>query len=163
MDPRRLRAGEAVAALSGAALLAALFLPWYGDDLSGWAALGVIDLFLAFLALLALALVVVTAWQPVPPAPLVLAVLLTFAGALGTVLVLFRAIDLPAGAEGREWALWLALAGALGTVAAGWLAMTDERLSPPGRHTDASGRPAPPPAAIETIPAAGLDERTGKH
>src|SRR5688572_20013404 len=46
MDLRRLRAGEWIAAVSGAAVLASLFLPWYDDgaaDLSGWEALGAID------------------------------------------------------------------------------------------------------------------------
>ena len=28
--------------------------------------------------------------------------------------MLFRALDIPDGASGREWALWLALAGAVG-------------------------------------------------
>jgi hypothetical protein len=32
MDLRRLRAGEWIVAVSGAALLASLFLPWYGRD-----------------------------------------------------------------------------------------------------------------------------------
>ncbi len=160
MDPRRLRAGEVVAALAGAALLASLFLPWYGD-LSGWGALGVIDVLLALLAGLALALVPVTAAQRVPAVPLTLAVMVTIAGALAALLVLFRVIDLPAGAGAREYGLWLALAATLGMIGGGCLAMADERLSPPGRHTDASGRPAPPPAPIETISAARLDERAG--
>ena len=161
MDPRRLRAGEVVTALAGAALLASLFLTWYGNDLSGWDALGVIDVVLALVAALALALALVTATQEVPPVPLALAVLLTIAGALAALLVLFRVVDLPDGAEGREWGLWLALAATLGVVGGGCLAMADERLSPPGRHTDASGRPSPPPGPIETISAARLDERAG--
>jgi drug/metabolite transporter (DMT)-like permease len=162
MDPRRLRAGEVVAALAGAALLGSLFLPWYGDDLSGWGALGVIDVLLALVAALTLALALLTATQQVPPVPLALAVLLTIVGALAALLVLFRAVDLPDSAQGREWGLWLALAATLGVVAGGCLSMADERLSSPGRHTDASGRPAPPPAAIETISAARLDEQAGE-
>ena len=48
MDLRRLRAGELLLALAGVALLAALFLPWYGDEasgntLTGWEALQVRD------------------------------------------------------------------------------------------------------------------------
>jgi uncharacterized membrane protein len=159
MDPRRLRAGEVVAALAGGALLASLFLPWYGDDLSGWGVLAVIDVLLALVAVLALSLAPVTAAQRAPAVPLAVAVLVTIAGALAALLVVFRAIALPDGADGREWGLWLALAGTLGVVAGGCLAMADERLSRPGRHTDASGRPAPPPARPESIPAAGLDQR----
>jgi hypothetical protein len=159
MDPRRLRAGEVVAALAGGALLASLFLPWYGDDLSGWGVLAVIDVLLALVAVLALALAPVTAAQRAPAVSLAVAVLVTIAGALAALLVVFRAIALPDGADGREWGLWLALAGTLGVVAGGCLAMADERLSRPGRHTDASGRPAPPPAPVETISATHLDQR----
>ena len=161
MDPRRLRSGEAVVALGGAALLASLFSPWYGDDLSGWGALGVIDVLLAVIALVALALAPVTAASRAPAVPLAVAVLVVFLGVVAALLVLFRVAALPDAAEGREWGLWLALAGTLGVVAGALLSLADERLSSRGRHTDATGRPAPPPGAMETIPAARLDERAG--
>jgi hypothetical protein len=157
MDLRRLRAGEWTAAASGAALLLALFLPWYsldaGATASGWTALAVVDIALAIIAAAAVALVFVTATQRVPAVPIALDALVALAGLIGVVLVLVRALDLPDGATGREWAIWLALAGSLGIVAGGVLAMRDERLSPPGRHTDLTGRPAPPPAEVDTIPA----------
>jgi hypothetical protein len=157
MDLRRLRAGEWAAAASGAALLLALFLPWYsldaGATASGWAALAVVDVALAIIAAAAVALVVVTATQRVPAVPIALDALVALAGLIGVVLVFVRALDLPDGATGREWAIWLALAGSLGIVAGGVLAMRDERLSPPGRHTDLTGRPTPPPAEVDTIPA----------
>jgi hypothetical protein len=157
MDLRRLRAGEWTAAASGAALLLALFLPWYsldaGATASGWTALAVVDIALAIIAAAAVALVFVTAAQRVPAVPIALDALVALAGLIGVVLVLVRALDLPDGATGREWAIWLALAGSLGIVAGGVLAMRDERLSPPGRHTDLTGRPAPPPAEVDTIPA----------
>ena len=161
MDPRRLRAGEAVAALAGAALLASLFCPWYGDDLSGWGALGVIDVLLALVAVLAVGLSPVTAASRVPAGPLAWAVLVVLTGLVATLLVLFRVAVLPDGAEGREWGLWLALAGTLGVVIGACMSMADERLSSGGRYTDATGRPSPPPGAMETIPAARLDDRAG--
>jgi hypothetical protein len=67
--------------------------------------------------------------------------------------VLVRLANLPGEFDGREWGLWLGLAAALGMVAGGAVAMRDERLSPAGRHTDLTGRPAPPPPEIEPIPA----------
>jgi hypothetical protein len=162
MDPRRLRAGEGVAAVAGAALIAALFAPWY-DGLSGWAALGVIDVLLAFVAALALALALVTSTQRVPAVPLALSVLLAILALPATLLVLFRALDLPDGAVGRDWGLWLALAGTIGVGVGALLAMADERLSPPGHHTDATGRPAPPPPPIEAIAADRLRRRSGEQ
>jgi hypothetical protein len=76
----------------------------------------------------------------------------TFVGLFGVVLVLIRVIDVPDGAAGREWALWLSLAGAVGIVVGAMKAMGDERLSPAGSHTDLTGSPAPPPAELEPIP-----------
>ena len=47
MDLRRLRVGEWLAAVSGLALLASLFLPWYGPgSVTGWEALSAIDVLL---------------------------------------------------------------------------------------------------------------------
>jgi hypothetical protein len=157
MDLRRLRAGEWIAAASGTVLLLALFLPWYtadaGHSTIGWESFAVLDIVLALIAASAVALLLVTATQPVPAVPVALAALVAIAGFVATVLVLIRVLDLPDGAAGREWALWLGLAGSLGVLVGGLLATRDERLSPPGRHTDITGRPAPPPPEIEAIPA----------
>jgi hypothetical protein len=156
MDLRRLRSGEWVLATSGALLLVSLFLPWYGSDgetASAFEALAVLDVSLALLAAAAVAIVPITAAQRVPAVSIALEALLTLAGMLALVLVLIRLLNLPDGAASREWAAWMALAAALGMVAGGVVAMRDERLSPPGRTTDLSGRPAPPPPEIETLPA----------
>jgi hypothetical protein len=69
------------------------------------------------------------------------------------VLVLIRLASVPGELDGREAGVWLGLLGTIGTVAGGWVAMRDERLSPEGRHTDLTGRPAPAPPEIEHIPA----------
>jgi hypothetical protein len=55
--------------------------------------------------------------------------------------VLFRVLDLPDGASGREWALWLGLAGAVGIVAGAVIAMREERA------IDAA------PVKVESLPA----------
>lgn len=152
MDLRRLRAGEWIVALSGVALLVSLFLPWY-DGRTAWEALAVDDVILALIAAAAVSLLIVTATQRVPAVPVALVAMSTLAGTVASVLVLVRVIWLPDLAEGREWGLWLGLAGAIGIVAGAWIGVRDERLSKPGRHTDATGRPAPPPPEIEPMPA----------
>ena len=80
MDLRRLRAGEWIVGISGLVLLVALFLPWYGDDAgsrTGWESLGALDIVLALVALSALAIPIVTAFQRVPAVPLALQALTT--------------------------------------------------------------------------------------
>lgn len=152
MDLRRLRAGEWIAALSGLALLAALFLPWY-DVESGWQALSILDVLLAIVALAALSIPVVTVAHRVPAVPLAHQSLVTLAGMAALLLVLIRVANLPGDADDRDWGLWLGLAATLGIVVGGVVAMRDERLSPEGRHTDVSGVSVAAPREIEKIPA----------
>ena len=168
MDLRRLRAGEWIAAISGIALLVSLFLPWYGyeaarpgllaipDGATGWQAFAVTDVALAVLAAFGVALLLVTAAQRTVAVPVALAGLTALAGtialALAAVLV---AIEVSPGgpiATSREPGAWLGLVAAAGLAVGGWVAIHDERLSAPGRPTDATGRPAPP-REIDPIPA----------
>ena len=143
-----------MAAGFGAVLLVSLWVPWYSgpESLSAWEALGALDVVLALVAAAAVALALITATQRVPAVPIALAVFVTWAGILGVVLVLLRVVSLPDAADGRDWGLWLALVAVAGIVASGLVAMRDERLSKPGRHTDPTGKPATPPE-IETHPA----------
>jgi len=150
MDLRRLRAGEWLAAVSGVALLVSLFLPWYGageqqgnacvvsygdtiaggavacGDVTGWESLAAIDILLAFVAASGVLLAIVTANQSVPAVPVALSALIALFGAIGVILVLIRLLDIPDWASGREWALWLGLAGSVGIVAGAVLAMREE-------------------------------------
>ena len=156
MDLRRLRIGELMLCAAGGALLASLFLPWYGTaggTLTAFQSLAPLDLVLALIALAALSLLPITAGQRVPAVPIALEALVTGAGIVAVVLVVFRILWLPGEADGREWALWLALAGAAGIVAGGLVGMRDERPSPPGRHVDSSGRPVASPPEVEKLPA----------
>jgi hypothetical protein len=163
MDLRRLRVGEWITALSGIVLLVSLFLPWYGNEAlfardptetySAWRSLAVIDVVLALIAAAAVGFALITAAQRLPAVPLTFNVFLTFAGLLGVLLVLIRVIDLPEIAVGRMPALWLGLAGALGILVGSLVALRDDRASRPGRPTDLSGRPAPPPPELEALPA----------
>ena len=157
MDQRRLRIGEWITAISGVVLIASLFAPWYGADdvsaTSGFESLAVLDIVLALVAAGAVALLIITAAQRLPAVPLTVNTLVCLSGLLAVVLVVIRVLALPNDSSAREWGLWLGLAGALGIVVGSLIAMRDERPSRPGRPTDLSGRPVPPHAEIETIPA----------
>lgn len=153
MDLRRLHTGEWVLGTSGAVLLGTLFVPWYTPELTAWEALAVLDIVLALIAASVAAVLLVTAVQSVPAVPVALDSLVTLVGVAATVLVVARALDLPDGATGREWGLWLGLAGAVGIVVGGFVSIRDERLPRSDRRTDHTGLPAPPPAPIETLPA----------
>jgi hypothetical protein len=158
MDLRRLRVGEWVLALSGVALLVSLFLPWYerGESgVSGWESFAVIDVLLAAVAAFALVAVVTAATQPTTALPISFESLTVIFGLVASVLALVRVLDVPdLGAPGYGTAAgaYLGLAGSVGLAAGALVAIRDERLSPPGKTTDMTGRPVPPPPEIEAIP-----------
>ena len=131
-----------MAAASGVALLVSLFLPWYGPDtLSAWESLSAIDVLLAFVAASGVLLAIVSATQGVAAVPVALSALVTLIGVVGVLLVLWRLVDIPDAAEGRDWAVWLGLAGAGGIALGAVIAMRDEV------------RPRAQSAEIETVPA----------
>jgi hypothetical protein len=168
MDLRRLRAGEWIATFSGAALIVSLFLPWYGGrprgglashpaasgaDATAWQAFSVLDVVFFLGGLLGVALLLVTATQKTVAVPVAFTGLTVLAAAVVLLLVVLRLLFEPGDHPTREGGLFLALAGAVGLTGGGLLALRDERLSKPGRPTDATGRPAPPGPEIEPIPA----------
>jgi hypothetical protein len=145
MDLSRLRTGEWVAAASGVALLVSLFLPWYGpDSATAWESLSVIDVLLAFVAATGVLLAIVTATQRVAAIPIALSALVGLAALVGVLLVLFRMLDVPDGASGREWALWLGLAGAAGIAVGSVMAMREE-VRPDAGQPAIEATPAPRP------------------
>ena len=122
--PRRIDAGEVLAAVGGALVFVALFLMWFGD-FSGWEAFESLDLVIAALALLAVAAAVASAagWSSGPSARI-----LPWLGAALLVIVAVQIIEPPPGlfsigGDGEdsfaelidadpETGAWLALAGA---------------------------------------------------
>ena len=154
MDLRRLRAGEWIAGLSGVALIVSLFLPWYGRsgaaDYSGWDAFRTLDVVFAIGGLLGVAVVVVTATQRTPAVPVAFQSTVTLLGFAVSALVLYRLASHPG--DGREIGVWLATVSALGVMIGSFLAIRDERRSKPGKPTDLTGRPVPPPPEIEALP-----------
>jgi hypothetical protein len=145
MDLRRLRAGDWIVAISGAALLVSLFLPWYGQGRTAWEALTIGDVILFLIAAAAVGVLVATATHRVPAVPIALTATVGLLGIVATAFVAVRVIWLPGGVEGREWGLWLGLAGAVGVVAGGWIAVRDDSMPAVPPPPEAEALPAPRP------------------
>ena len=156
MDLRRLRAGEWITAAAGILLVVSLFLPWYthpdGADVSAWEAFAILDVLLLALAVLAVGLLVLTAVQPTAAVPIAADALLTLVAAAMALLTFFRVLNAPESLE-RAGSAWLGLAAVLAVVVGSVISMRDERLSKPGRPTDATGVPVTAAPEVETIPA----------
>jgi hypothetical protein len=146
---RRLRDGEWIAGAGAVALLASLFLHWYafsagsGREATAWQALGVVDVVLALVTLVPLALVVLQTTRDSPSLPVAFSVFTLLAGLLATLLILYRmavppgpdqAVDLQAG-------VFLALAAAVVVAVGGWRSLRTEAIPK---------RPLPP---VQDLPA----------
>ncbi len=160
MDLRRLRAGEWIAASAGVVLIVSLFLPWYQAgpfDATAWDAFAVIDVLLFVAGAIGIGLLLIAASQATPPvgvATQALAFLITAPIAVATLVrVLNLPGDLDAAGAGRTAIAWIGLLAAVGVAVGCLVAMRDERISPPGRPTDATGLPIDAQPAIETLPA----------
>ena len=143
---RRLRDGEWIAGAGGVALLAAMFLHWYAAgrfEVTAWQAFGVLDVVLALLALVPLALVFTQATRRSPSIPVAFSVFTTIAGLLAALLILYRIVNQPGSNDlvTVEAGAWLGLLAALIVAAGGWRSMRVEPIP---------GAPMPP---IEDLPA----------
>ena len=138
----RLRDGEWIAGVGGVALLASLFTVWYAPTVvfgaldrldlrtTGWEAFSVLDVVLALLALVPLALVVLQATRESPSLPVAFSVLTMLAGLLATLLILYRIVNQP-GPNDRvevELGAWIGLAAAAITAAGGWRSLREEAI-----------------------------------
>jgi hypothetical protein len=146
---RRLRDGEWIAGAGAIALLASLSLHWYGfsgargAEATAWQALAMLDVLLALLALVPLALVFLQATRESPSLPVAFSVFTLLSGLLATLLILYRIaaqpgpdelVDLQAGA-------FLALAAGIVVTVGGWRSLRAEAIP---------NRPLP---AVEELPA----------
>jgi hypothetical protein len=166
-----MRRAEPVAGLGGILLLVSLFLPWYEPRLSdaewlhsfepggfqavqgqlaltstsaitAWRTFTVIDVLLAALALVAIAVPLVALLARGPAKPVAIAVVASALGWLAVLLVGFRIVDSPADYLQPVMGAWLALAGALIAWVGSWLSLRDE--STPGAVApEIPRRPAP--------------------
>jgi hypothetical protein len=149
MDLHRLRPADWLTGVAGLALLVLLWAPWYelpDGSLSGWQAFGLIDLWFALTALLALVLWVLTALRDTPAVPVAFDVLTSTAGLIAVVLVLVRLGFEPHGdvVTGREWGLYAGVLAVLAVFCGAVWAQHDE--SAPGL------RAAPEPQHLPTPP-----------
>jgi hypothetical protein len=142
----RVRDGEWIAGAGGVALLAAMFLHWYGAgpfEATAWQAFGVLDLVLALLALVPLGLVVTQATRSSPSIPVALSVLTALAGGLAGLLILYRIVNQPGPNDVVEVqaGAWLGFVAALVIAGGGWRSLRVEAIP---------GAPLPP---VEDLPA----------
>ena len=147
---RRLRDGDWIAGAGGVVLLAAMFADWYAPDAvfgapggNAWQAFSVLDAVLALLALVPLALVALQATRDSPSLPVAFSVLTTVAGALATLLMLYRIVNQPGpnDAVTVELGAWIGLVAAVAIAGGGWRSMRVEAMP---------GVPQPP---VEDLPA----------
>ena len=128
--------GERLGILSGVVLAVSSFTGWYSGDGSdqgvsisvlGWntGVLGKLVLFIGLAVVLVLAL---RELGVQPPAALPESLVTIALGAIATVLILIRVIDIPDDFffAGRGIGLWISLVAALGVVAAGLLQASEE-------------------------------------
>ena len=134
---RRVRPGEIVAGVAGLALLVVLFLDWYSvagraAGLSAWDAFTVVDVLLALLALLGIALLVSQVAGRGPALPVALEVITTTLALAATLLVLYRIANQPGANDGVGVAVgaWLGAACCVALFLGAWLALRDERARP---------------------------------
>ena len=159
MELSRLRRGQLIAAAGGVALLVVMFLDWYSvggvdgvrsQGATAWQSFGVLDVILALVALLAIALALLGAAQRSPALPVATAVITSAAGMVTLLLVLYRILNQPGPNDFVEVS-YGAFAGFLcvaAIAAGGWDAMSED--DPPfdvsGGELDdrVPARPAPP-------------------
>ena len=134
---RRVRAGELVAGAAGVVLLAAMFLNWYSvnsrdDSLTAWEAFSVVDVLLAIVALLGIALALSEVIGRGPSLPVALGVVTTTLALAGTLLLAYRIINQPGPNDliSVEAGAYLGLLAGVGVFLGAWLSLSDERPRP---------------------------------
>ena len=134
---RRVRAGELVAGASGVVLLAAMFLNWYAvssrdDSLTAWGAFSVVDVLLALVALLGIALALSEVIGRGPSLPVALGVITTTLALAGTLLLAYRIVNQPGPNDliSVEAGAYVGLLAGLGVFLGAWLSLSDERPRP---------------------------------
>jgi hypothetical protein len=150
MDLRRLRHGEWIAGISGAALLVALFLDWYSADggatANAWDSFTVTDVVLALAALFGVSLALAAATQRSPAVPQTISALTVPIALVAAILVVIHALSPPDGASGREFGLYLGIAGAFGVLVGAWRSMGDQSFPRAVKpQVDVTPLPAPKP------------------
>lgn len=148
---RRVRAGDIVTGAAALLLFFALFRSWYEVPstrlLNAWEAFGVIDVLLALIALLGIALALSQVVGRGPALPVALGVITTTLALAATLLVLYRILNQPGPNDQIvvEYGAYLGLLATLGIFLGAWLSLSDERPRP--------ADPAPPEPQRRPTPA----------
>jgi hypothetical protein len=134
---RRVRLGDIVAGAAGVLLLVATFFGWYtvrgrDDDLSAWAAFTVVDVVVALVALLGIALALSSVVGRGPALPVALAVTTTTLALACSMLLLYRILNQPGPNEaiGVAAGAWIGLLACVGVFLGAWRSLGDERARP---------------------------------
>jgi hypothetical protein len=151
-DRRRLSEGELIAGIAGLVLLIDLWLDWYGVKVTAgggllkgfsigasanaWESFGLIDIILFLVALIAIGVALLRALDRLPDMPWPPATIVTIAGGIAVLLILFRIIDTPVDTHGvngidvsRKIGIWLGLLAAAAITYGGWRAMQEAGAS----------------------------------
>jgi carbon starvation protein CstA len=150
VDLRRLRLQECLAGAFGAVLLVSTFLDWYGNDsreANAWHTFGALDVMLAAVGLMAIALLVAAAAQRAQAIAVAIGSLLVLVGLVTSVWLVFRVARTPGDLPDRMLGAWLGLASCLGATATALWSIRDEsfpRAVVESGRVDAATLPAPP-------------------
>lgn len=164
-DHNRLSQGEMIAGIGGIVLFISMWMDWYGVKVktalgtfgsalggpNAWQSFSLIDIIIFLVALIAIGVAAMRALNSMPEMPYPPATLLTVAGAIALVLILFRLIvqpfDVPDGVDvTRKLGIWLGLLSAAAITYGGWRAMQESGATFPSggaSGTDASAAAAP--------------------
>ncbi len=149
MSTARIRPADAMTGAWGLALLVFLFLDWYTRPEGGvnaWGAFGVLDLLLAIVALLAIAVPLVTAVRDAPAWPVANLVLTTALSFVTALFLLYRLVDKPGLDADVDLALgaWLGSLALLALFMSAAVALRDERSPGVTGPGEIPVMPAPP-------------------
>jgi hypothetical protein len=152
MDFGRVRKWDWLTGLAGLVLFVDLFMPWYrsgGVTATAWQSFAFIDLILALAALLAMDVVLVSAFSRAEAPAKLVAACAFWVGLVGAILAVFRVIKRPAvdivvngGAEHvvRDWGLFVGVLAAIALVWFAWRARQEMVSTRPLRSYAASGQ-----------------------
>ena len=173
-DRNRLSQGELIAGIAGFVLLIDLWFKWYGVKVSAggalrnfnigvsanaWESFGLIDIILFLVALIAIGVAVLRALDNMPDIPYPPATIVTIAGGIALLLILYRIIDTPVDTGGvngidvtRKIGVWLGLLAAAALTYGGWRAMQEAGTSFGGGGVGAAPATGGAAAAGSTAP-----------
>lgn len=129
---RRLRSGELLALAGVICLAVSLFEPSYqtpSGNLDAWSTFGPAVVLLLIDMLVAAGLFLSALLERTPALPVFAAVWCVPIGLIGLIAAIVRLLERPQHASGLCAGAWLALAGALAVLAAGWQTIRDEHAS----------------------------------